>query len=69
MQSNTPAPQEPTLAQKQAQLAENLAKIDRAQARHHAKPPPRPARPSPWRTTSLKSPTTSCVSASVFSPS
>ncbi|MGX6569304.1 DUF1484 family protein [Cupriavidus necator] len=40
MQSNTPAPQEPTLAQKQAQLAENLAKIDRAQARHHAKPPP-----------------------------
>ncbi|CAJ95859.1 DUF1484 domain-containing protein [Cupriavidus necator] len=47
MQSNTPAPQEPTLAQKQAQLAENLAKIDRAQARHHAKPPPPPSKAVP----------------------
>ena len=42
MQSNTPAPQEPTLAQKQAQLAENLAKIGRAQARRHAKAAPPP---------------------------
>ena len=42
MQCNTPAPQEPTLAQKQAQLAENLAKIDRAQARRHAKAAPPP---------------------------
>ncbi|AEI75391.1 hypothetical protein CNE_1c00220 [Cupriavidus necator N-1] len=42
MTSTTPAPQEPTLAQKQAQLAENLAKIDRAQARRHAKAAPPP---------------------------
>jgi len=43
MQSTTPAaPQEPTLAQKQAQLAENLAKIDRAQTRRHAKAAPPP---------------------------
>ena len=47
MQSNTPAPQEPTLAQKQAQLAENLAKVDRAQARRHAKAaPPQPSLPA-----------------------
>ncbi|SPA45128.1 DUF1484 family protein [Cupriavidus taiwanensis] len=37
MQPTNPAPQEPTLAQKQAQLAENLAKADRAQFRRRAK--------------------------------
>lgn len=42
MQPTNPAPQEPTLAQKQAQLAENLAKIDRAQARRQAKAAPPP---------------------------
>ncbi|SOZ14640.1 conserved hypothetical protein [Cupriavidus taiwanensis] len=42
MTNTTPAPQEPTLAQKQAQLAENLAKADCAQFRRRAKanPPP-----------------------------
>ncbi|CAN7755882.1 DUF1484 family protein [Cupriavidus necator] len=42
MQPTTPAPKEPTLAQKQAQLAENLAKVDRAQARRQAKAAPPP---------------------------
>jgi hypothetical protein len=42
MQPTTPAPQEPTLAQKQAQLAENLAKADRALARRLAKAAPPP---------------------------
>src|SRR5947209_7403498 len=42
MESTTPAPQEPTLAQKQAQLAENLAKADRALARRLAKTAPPP---------------------------
>lgn len=49
MQSNTPAPQEPTLAQK-AQLAENLAKVDRAQARPRAKAAP----PPPSKTVTLE---------------
>ena len=42
MQPTTRAPQEPTLAQKQAQLAENLAKADRALARRLAKTAPPP---------------------------
>ena len=42
MQPTTPAPQEPTLAQKQAQPAESLAKVDRAQARRQAKAAPPP---------------------------
>ncbi|MBP0621997.1 DUF1484 domain-containing protein [Cupriavidus consociatus] len=42
MTSTTPAPQELTLAQKQAQLAENLAKTDRAQFRRQAKAAPPP---------------------------
>ncbi|SOY85130.1 DUF1484 family protein [Cupriavidus taiwanensis] len=42
MTSTTPASQEPTLAQKQAQLAENLAKADRALARRFAKTAPLP---------------------------
>lgn len=42
MQNNTPAPQEPTLSQKQAQLAENLAKADRAEFRRRAKASPPP---------------------------
>lgn len=49
MQSTTPAPQEPTLAQK-AQLAENLAKVDRAQARPRAKAAP----PPPSKTVTLE---------------
>ncbi|SPK73999.1 conserved protein of unknown function [Cupriavidus taiwanensis] len=45
MTRTTPAPQEPTLAQKQAQLAENLAKADRAQFRRRAKAaPPQPSK-------------------------
>ena len=45
MQPTTPAPQEPTLAQKQAQLVENLAKADRAQFRRRAKAiPPQPSK-------------------------
>ncbi|CAG2132138.1 hypothetical protein LMG31506_00973 [Cupriavidus yeoncheonensis] len=43
MQPTTPVPEDPTLAQKQAQLAQNLAKADRALARRLAKttlPPP-----------------------------
>jgi hypothetical protein len=42
MQSTNPAPQEPTVAKKQAQLAENLAKVERAQARRHARAAPPP---------------------------
>ncbi|MCY1253774.1 hypothetical protein D9M68_148810 [compost metagenome] len=63
MQPTIPAPQEPTLAQKQAQLAENLAKADRALARCLARTAPHPAKASPSRTTSSKPVTTSCASA------
>ncbi|MBP0635181.1 DUF1484 family protein [Cupriavidus sp. AcVe19-6a] len=42
MQPTIPSPQEATLAQKQAQLAENLAKADRAQFRRRAKSTPPP---------------------------
>lgn len=44
MQPTTPIPQDPFLAQKEAQLAQNLAKADRALARRLARttlPPPR----------------------------
>ncbi|NOV26482.1 DUF1484 family protein [Cupriavidus necator] len=40
MQSTTPAPQEPVLAQKPTQLAENLAKAHRVQARRRTKAAP-----------------------------
>ncbi|SCB20952.1 DUF1484 family protein [Cupriavidus alkaliphilus] len=41
MQSTTPAPQEPVLAQKPTQLAENLDKVDRVQPRCRTKVAPR----------------------------